>query len=116
MFFFDSKIMLRFGEARVAKEKLFGAKKKPINIWDVNVNDIVVSKLIEAKKNSKYFIGYLDEVIKPLVLILPKMSGYVKTFKVKEKSNKLMSFRMNEEKLLQKYKAIWTKIEDLKRY
>ena len=29
-------------------------------------------------------IGYLDEVIRPLVLILPKMGGYVKTFKVKD--------------------------------
>ena len=46
------------------------------------------------------------------------MSGYVKTFKVKDgdkdKNNKLMSFRIDDEKLLEKYKAIWTKIEDLK--
>ena len=42
------------------------------------------------------------------------MSGYVKTFKVEDKINKLMSFRRDDEKLLEKYKAIWTKIEDLK--
>ena len=40
------------------------------------------------------------------------MSGYVKTFKVKDghkgKNNKLMSFRIDDE-----YKAIWIKIEDL---
>ena len=36
------------------------------------------------------------------------------TFKVKDKNNKLISFRINDEKLLEKYKAIWTKIEDLK--
>ena len=46
------------------------------------------------------------------------MSRYVKTFNVKErdknKNNKLMSFRIDDEKLLEKYKAIWTKIEDLK--
>ena len=45
------------------------------------------------------------------------MSGYVKTFKIKEKdkdkNNKLMSFRKDDEKILEKYKAIWTKIEDL---
>ena len=29
-------------------------------------------------------IGYLDEAIRRLVLIMPKMSGYVKTFKVKD--------------------------------
>ena len=46
------------------------------------------------------------------------MSGYVKTFKVKEgdkdKNNKLMSFRTYNEKLLEKYKAIWNKTENLK--
>ena len=51
-------------------------------------------------------IGYLDKVIKPLVLILTKMSGYVvKTFKArgKDKDNKLMSFCINGEKLSEKY-------------
>ena len=52
--------------------------------------------------------------MRPLVLIMPKMSGYIKTFKVKEGNNKLMSFRIDDEKLLVKYKAIWTKIKDLK--
>ena len=60
-------------------------------------------------------IGYLHKTIKPLVLIMLKMSGYVKTFKVKEGSNKLMSFNnTDDEKLLEKYKAIWTKIKSLK--
>ena len=62
--------------------------------------------------------GYLDKVIRPLSLIMPKISGYVKTFTVKDKdkdkTNKLMSFRLGDEKLLEKCKAIWTKIEDLK--
>ena len=48
------------------------------------------------------------------------MCGYVKTFKVKEgdkdKNNKLMSFRIGDEKLLEKHKAICTEIEDLKKY
>ena len=59
-------------------------------------------------------IGYSDKTIRPLVLIMPKMSGYVKTFKVKEGNSKLMSFRIDDEKLLEKYKAIRIKIEDLK--
>ena len=45
---------------------------------------------------------------------MPKMSGHVKTFKVENKINRLMSFRIDDEKLLEKYKAIWTKIENLK--
>ena len=43
---------------------------------------------------------------------MPKMSGYFKTFKVRDKINKLMSFRIDDEKILEKDKAIWTKIED----
>ena len=42
------------------------------------------------------------------------MSRDVKTFKVKEGDNKLMSFRIDDERVLEKYKAIWTKIDDLK--
>ena len=46
------------------------------------------------------------------------MSGYVKTFKVKDedkdKNNKLNSFCLDDEKLLEKYKAIWTKITYLR--
>ena len=49
---------------------------------------------------------------------MPKISGHVKTFKVKDrdkyKNNKLVSFRIDYEKLLEKYKATWTNIEDLK--
>ena len=45
-------------------------------------------------------IGYLDKDIGPLVLIIPKMSGYVKTFKVEDEINKLMSFRIDDDKLL----------------
>ena len=39
--FFDSKIMSRFGKAKVAKEKFYGAKKT-LKIWDVDVDDIVI--------------------------------------------------------------------------
>ena len=39
---------------------------------------------------TKYFTGYLDNDIGPLLWILPKTSEYVKNFK--DKNNKLMSF------------------------
>ena len=46
-----------------------------------------------------------------------KMSGYVKTSTVKDgdkdKKNKLMSLRIDHEKLIENYKTISTKIEDL---
>ena len=68
-----------------------------------DVDNIVISKLIETKSISKYFIGYLDEVIRKLVLIFPKMGGYVKLFK--EKKYKLMSLSIDD-KLSEKYKTI----------
>ena len=46
-------------------------------IWDVNADNIFISKLVETKNDSKYLIGYLGEVIRPQVLILAKTSGRV---------------------------------------
>ena len=83
---FDSVIMLRFGETKVAKEEFYGAKNKTINILSINVDNIVISKLVETKTNPKYLIGYLDKFIRPLVLVLLKMSGHVKIFIVKDKN------------------------------
>ena len=49
-------------------------------------------------------IGYFDKTVRLLVLIMPKMGGYVKTFKVKDgfknKNNTLMTFCINYEELL----------------
>ena len=53
-----------------------------------------------------------DKAIRPLVLIIPKVSGCVEIFQGEDKSNK--SFCIDDEELLEKYKSIWTKIEDLK--
>ena len=51
-------------------------------------------------------------------MVLPKRSEYVKTFKVKDrdkdKSNKIMSFAIDDNKLLEKDIIICTKIEDSK--
>ena len=70
------------------------------------VDNIVISKLAKTETNCKYFIGYLDKTVRPLVLKMPKMSVYVKKFKVKEgdrdKNNKLMSFCRDCEELLEK--------------
>ena len=89
--------MVKFAKTEIAKEKFY-ATKKPIKTLDVNVDNIIISKLMT---------GYLDNDIRPLLLIMPKMSGYVKTLKVEDEINNLMSFRIDDEKLLEKYKVIW---------
>ena len=85
-----------FGKTKIAQEEFYGAKK-PIKILNVNADNIVISKLIEKKNNSTYLTGCLDDVIRSLVLTLPKMSAYFKTLKDKDgdkdksKNNKLIS-------------------------
>ena len=60
--FFDSIIMLRFGKVKVLKWE-FSGTKKPIKICDVSDDSKVILKLVKTENNSKYLIGYLDEVI-----------------------------------------------------
>ena len=67
--------------------------------WGVNVDNMVNSKLVETKTNSKYLIGYLGKVLRPINLIVPKTSGHVKTPTVKDgkkkKNTELMSFHID---------------------
>ena len=104
-------------QREIAKEKIY-VSKTSVKIWYINVENIVISKLIETKTNIKYLIRYLDKTIRPLVLIMPRISGYGNAFEVKYrdkyKNNKLMYFCIYDEELLEKYKAIWTKMEDIK--
>ena len=71
---------------------------------------IQLSQVKLKQTNSKYLIGYLGKTMRPLVLKIPKMSEYVVMYKVKEGNNKLMSFCLDDEKLLEMYKAVQTKI------
>ena len=93
---------MSFGKTKVAKDKLYVAKMLMI-IQDVNGDIIVIQKQVETKNNSKYLIGYLEEVTRLVVLMLPEMSGYVKIFKDKDgdnnKNNILMSLLINDDKL-----------------
>ena len=78
--------------------------EKAITTQDINVDNIVIPKLTETKNNSEHLLRYLDEVIRPLILILPKMIEYVKTFK--EKNNQLMALRVGDKNLIETYKTI----------
>ena len=64
-----------------------------------------------VKKNSyKYFIRYNDDdAISTLFIKLPQMIGYVKHFD----SNKAISFKVIDNKLLTKYNKILEKVSSL---
>ena len=81
---------LKFNDI-ILNKKEFHKSKEPIDLFSVNVDQIVVSdKFKHNNEGFKYFIGYLEgEIAKPLCIILPQMSGYIKYF---ENGGKNMSF------------------------
>ena len=92
-------IMLRFGKTKLTKEKFYDVKN-PLTTWDVDINNIVILKVV--KTNSRHLVGYLDNVIRPSLLMLRKMSRHVQIFKVKMeikiKTVNFMSFLIDDEK------------------
>ena len=85
-----SEKTLKLYNIRVNKKE-FHKSKQPIDLMSVDVDQIVVSdKFKHNDQGFKYFIGYQEsEIVKPLCIILPQMSGYIKYF---ENSGKNMSF------------------------
>ena len=55
--------IVRFWDREIANEK-FKTAKRPIKIWVINCDNIVISKLVKAKTNT----------VRLLALIMPKMS------------------------------------------
>ena len=64
---------MRFGKTKIEKEKVLSAEK-PINIWDVKIDNIDILKLIKIKPSSKC-----------LIVCLRQLSRCVKTLKVEIK-------------------------------
>ena len=77
----------------------------------VIVDQIVVSdKFKHNNEGFKYFIGYQEgEIVKPLCIILPQMSGYIKYF---ENGGKNMSFLIKDDEVWEKYKQSWDVIKN----
>ena len=63
-------------------KKEFPKSKQPINLDVVNIDQIVVSDKFKNNGDGfKYFIDYKEEeIFKPLCIILPQMTGYIKYF------------------------------------
>ena len=105
-----SEKTLTFDNVRVNKKE-FHNSKQPISLDIVNVDQIVVShKFKHSDGGFKYFIGYKEgEIVKPLCIILPQMTGYIKYF---ENGGKNMSFVIKDDDVLDKYNEIWDKIKE----
>ena len=100
-----------FDDKKIKKSDFY-KNKKAFQIDNIDVNKILVSEKepYDTKNALKYFIRYNDnDVIRPLCLRLPQMTGYAKKFN----ENVTMSFRANNKQLLKNYNKIWEKVEKL---
>ena len=106
-----SEKTLKFDNIRVNKKE-FHKSKQPINLDLVNVDQIVISdKFKHSDDGFKYFIGYKEgEIVKPLCIILPQMTGYIKYF---ENRGKNMSFIIKDDDVLDEYNEIQNKIKEM---
>ena len=100
-----TKKILKFNNIRINKEK-FDMSTEPIDLVSVDIDQIVVSdKFNHINNGCRYFIGYQEgEIFKPLCIILPQMTGYVKYF---EYGGMNMSFLITNDEVWEKYKQIW---------
>ena len=104
---------VHFGENGIIKST-FHKNKRPININEVDIEEILLSHKKSYINNSfKYFIGYMHKgngFPSPLCIKLPQMNAYAKCF---DKTNKYMTLLVNDKKISKKYSEIWDKIKSL---
>ena len=102
---------IKFGENEVNK-KDFYLFKSAISLNDVDVSKIVVSNKWKTNDiTTKFFIGYMnDDAIRPLCIILPQMSGFIKYF---EDYSKNMSFVTDDVSVYAEYSEVWDKVKKL---
>ena len=88
---------INFEDKKINKSNFY-KNKNLFDIEDIDINNTQVSKeeSYGTKNSLKYFIGYNDDDVRPLCILLPQMIGYVKCFD----SNKTMSFKASDNKLL----------------
>ena len=105
-----SEKTLKFDNIRVNKKE-FHKSKQPIDLDLVIIDQIVVSDKFKHNDDGfKYFIGYKEgEIVKPLCIILPQMSGCIKYF---ENGGTNMSFMIKNDDILDKCNKIWDKIKN----
>ena len=108
-----SGINFIFDDKKISKSNFY-KNKKLFNIYDIDVDKILISKKepYGEKSSFKYFLGYSDDndddVIRPLCIKVHQMIGYVKHFD----SNKTMSFKVNDNRPLKSI-LIWERVSIL---
>ena len=99
-------------ETKQSVKKDFYSSMQAISLDSVDKSKIIVSDKWKINDTTiEFFIGYLNEdIIKPLCIILPQMSGFIKYF---DDGNKNMSFKIENKDIYSKYSDIWNEIKKL---
>ena len=103
------KEILTFEDIEIKKIKFY-LDEIPIFLGDVDFEKVLVSNKISfGEKNYKHFIGYFynGNKVKPLNIMFPKTSAYVKGY---GGQSKWMFFLIEDDALLKKYSTIWDKV------
>ena len=102
---------IKFGDKEVDKKKFYSSKEA-ILLDSVDLSKIFVASRWKLNDTTyKHFCGYLNnDVIKPLCVILPQMSGYIKYF---DNGGKNMSFVTDDKEVYEKYNEIWNVVKGL---
>ena len=104
------KEILTFGNNEIEKKIFFYRHKNPIFLGDLDIEKVLLSNKISfGEKNYKYFISYFynSNKVKPLYVMLPKTSAYVKSY---DGPTKWVYFLIEDSDLLEKYNTIWNKV------
>ena len=102
---------IKLGDKEVDKKKFCSSKEATL-LDSVDLSKMVVSSRWKLHDTTyKYFCRYLNnDVIKPLCVILPQMSGYIKYF---DNGGKNMSFVTDDKEVYGKYDEIWNVVKSL---
>ena len=102
---------IKFGDKEVDKKEFYSSKQA-ISLDSVDLSKIVVSSKWKINDTTyKYLCGYLNnDVIQPLCVILPQMSGYIKYF---DDGGENMSFVTDDKEVYKKYNEIWEVVRKL---
>ena len=98
---------IKFVDKEIDKKEFY-LSKQAILLNSVDLNKIVVSSKCKISDTKyKYFCRYLNnDIIQPLCVILPQMSGYIKYF---DDGGKNMPFK----EVYKKYNEIWEVVRKL---
>ena len=102
---------IKFGYKEVGKKEFYSSKQA-IPLDSIDLSKIVVLNKWKINDTTyKYLCGYLNnDVIQPLCVILPQMSGYNKYF---DDGGKNMSFATDDEEVYKKYNEFWEVVQKL---